>query len=90
VCRYHVDVRICSCPKRDRQQEESKHQVTKARAEQLANGLARSNSVFTKPSAKKRKMDVEEFVMVPVAKADFEKFNEFAEVTGKLLYSNTI
>ena len=59
-------MRICSCPKRDRQQEESKHQATQKRAQQLAQGIARTNSVFTKPSAKKRKAEVEEFVMVPV------------------------
>jgi hypothetical protein len=27
IGRYSVDVRICSCPKRDKQQEEARHQV---------------------------------------------------------------
>ncbi len=65
--RYNVDVRICSCPKRDRQQEESKHHVAQKRAQELAEGIARTNSVFTKPSAKRKKTEVEEFVMVPVS-----------------------
>ncbi len=68
VGRQSVDVRICSCPKRDRQQEESRAQVVRNRAQQLAEGIARSNSVFTKPSAKRKKTEVEEFVMVPVSK----------------------
>ena len=46
----------------------------------LADGLARSTSVFAKPLPKKRKADnLEDFVLVPVAQADFEKLNEFAE-----------
>ena len=66
VGRQVVDVRICSCPKRDRTQEETKYQQDRAKVLGCADGLARSNSVFTKPSAKKRRMEVEEFVMVPV------------------------
>ena len=74
--RFNVDVRICSCPKRDKHQEESKFNQQKVKAMGLADGLARSNSVFTKPSAKKRKIDVEEFVMVPVSKMRIvENFN---------------
>jgi hypothetical protein len=67
VGRHVFDVRICSCPKRDKVQEETKFHKDRAEAMGLAEGLARSNSVFTKPSAKKRKMEVEEFVMVPVS-----------------------
>lgn len=66
VGRQVVDIRICSCPKRDKTQEENKYREDKKKALGCAEGLARSNSVFTRPSAKKRKMEVEEFVMVPV------------------------
>ena len=76
-----MDLRICSCPKRDRQQEEAK----KRQRDQVllqAEGLAKSNSfsVLTKPLAKKRKVeDMEEFVMVPVAKAEADAINKLAE-----------
>ena len=73
------DVRICSCPKRDKQQEETKFKKEKAKAMGVAEGLARSTSALTRPSGKKRKAEPEEFVMVPIAQDDFKKMNEFAE-----------
>ena len=44
--RYTVDVRICSCPKRDKQQEEKKHAGNEQKAKQVADGLARTNSIL--------------------------------------------
>jgi len=77
IGRSQVELRTCSCPKRDKKQDE----VKIAKVRQVAGELARSNSCFTKPTAKKRKANEfgEVFVMVPVAQADFEKLNEFAE-----------
>ena len=69
VGRVIIDVRICSCPNRDFRQEEQKFRKERAAAVGAAEGLARSNSVFTRPSnppGKKRKLEAEEFVMVPV------------------------
>ena len=83
-----VDVRISSYPNRHCAQEAKKFQEDRDKAlglaTGLATGLARSNSVFTKPSAQKRRMEVEEMVMVPVAKADFEKVNEMAEAVAMM------
>ena len=42
--RYTVDVRICSCPKRDKQQEEKKFTGKEQHAKHVADGLARTNS----------------------------------------------
>lgn len=67
IGRISMDVRICSCPKRDMQQEETKFRRDRDKALGLADSLARSNSVLTKPSGKKRKLDMEEFVMMPVS-----------------------
>ncbi|XP_059090303.1 cellular tumor antigen p53-like isoform X1 [Tigriopus californicus] len=79
VGRVIIDLKLCTCPKRDRQQDETRAVDETQKLMDAADGLARSNSVFTKPSGKKRKIETEEFVMVPVAKQDFEKINEFAE-----------
>ena len=43
--RYTVDVRICSCPKRDKQQEEKKHVGKEHSARQVANELGRTTSL---------------------------------------------
>ena len=45
--RYTVDVRICSCPKRDKIQEEKKYVGKEQHAKQLADGLGRTNSTLT-------------------------------------------
>lgn len=42
--RYTVDVRICSCPKRDKIQEEKKNDGNEKHARHVAEGLARTNS----------------------------------------------
>lgn len=80
IGRWVVGLRTCSCPKRDKKQDEVKYAKERAKALGHADSLARSNSVFSKPTGKKRKAnEIEEFVMVPVAQADYEKINEFAE-----------
>ena len=88
VGRYAVDVRICSCPKRDKAQEEKKHGETTKEAHRLAENLSKANSslVLNQNPDKKRKIshDVEEMVMVPVAKKDYEMINKMAEsMVGK-------
>ena len=68
IGRYVVGLRTCSCPKRDKKQDEVKYAKELAKVQGHADSLARSNSVFTKPTGKKRKAnEVEEFVMVPVS-----------------------
>ena len=48
-----------------------KYRKAEAEAKGHADSLARSNSVFSKPTGKKRKAnEVEEFVMVPVSRHD--------------------
>jgi len=80
IGRVVFGLRTCSCPKRDKKQDEIKYAKDQAKAQGLADSLARSNSIFTKPTGKKRKAnEVETFIMVPVAQADYEKINEFAE-----------
>ena len=69
IGRSQVELRTCSCPKRDKKQDEVK--IAKVREiREVAGELARSNSCFTKPTAKKRKANEfgEVFVMVPVRK----------------------
>jgi len=88
--RQTVEVRICSCPKRDMAQEEKKHRNSEKEARKLAEGLGKrnsslvilnsTNSMTSSSSSKKRKVDnVEEMVMVPVSRLDFEKLNEMSE-----------
>jgi len=81
VARHAVDIRICSCPKRDKIQDEKKRTEDLKKANKLAGNLSRANSsLMYVPLEKKRKLEtVEEMIMVPVAKRDFEKVNEIAE-----------
>ena len=83
VGRCTVDVRICSCPKRDKQQEEKRHFETTKEGIKAATNLCQRNSslVFTQPPEKKRRVEhsVEEMIMIPVAKKDFQNINEIAE-----------
>lgn len=81
VGRKVVDVRICSCPKRDMQQEEDKMERQEEQARSVARRLAENTHVIMGPPPKKKKMmkKGEEIIMVPVAADDFKKFNEFAE-----------
>ena len=69
IGRVVFGLRTCSCPKRDKKQDEIKYAKDQAKAQGLADSLARSNSIFTKPTGKKRKAnEVETFIMVPVSK----------------------
>lgn len=91
VCgRAKVDVRICSCPRRDKHTEEEKKAKDEAQIrKQTEQVFGRTNSfvLTTTPSApaagKKRKLEhpsnVDEMVMVPVARCDFEHLNYMAE-----------
>ena len=90
IGRQSVEVRICSCPKRDKKQEEEKvdpqkptqpSHVTSGGGD--GNGLIRVNSSMVyveQPSGKKRRLEgLEEYIMVPVAKSDFQMINTMAE-----------
>ena len=92
VGRQNVDVRICSCPKRDKSQEEKRQFSKEKDARKVADSLGRRASSFvmlqpSHSSSKKRKIEnVEDMVMVPVAKVDFEKVNELVE--GSMIARN--
>jgi hypothetical protein len=84
VGRAAVDVRICSCPRRDLLQEENKLKEERKELEKVAQRFARANSSLVSvhpPADKKRRMTcvVEEMIMLPVARADFENLNNIAE-----------
>ena len=82
VARHAVDIRICSCPKRDKIQDEKKRNEDLKKINKVAGNLSRANSslMYVPSETKKRKLEtVEDFIMVPVAKKDFEKVNEIAE-----------
>ncbi len=70
VGRQVVDLRICSCPKRDRQQEEMKMTGEQKKGHLVAASLARANSSIAvlPPPDKKRRLDnkVEDMILVPV------------------------
>jgi len=83
VGRKVVDVRICSCPKRDKQQEEARHEQQEGQVRRIAERFASStvvvpNSQLMPPPGKKL-MEKEPIIMVPVHADDFKKLNEFAE-----------
>ena len=83
IARKAKDVRICSCPKRDKLQDEKKlDEDLKKGQKNSGENLARANSSlgFTPPPDKKRKLEtVEEMIMLPIAKKDFKSLNEIAE-----------
>ena len=86
IGRQSLEVRICSCPKRDMKQEEDKANPQKPSQLPVAangDGVIRVNSSMVyiePPPGKKRKLDgVEEYIMVPVAKHDFQMMNTMAE-----------
>merc|ERR1712218_766520 len=80
VGRKVIDVRICSCPKRDMQQEEERLDRQENQARVVARRFA-ENSLLLPPPPKKKKLikKGEEIIMLPVAAEDFKKLNEFAE-----------
>ena len=95
IGRQCVEVRICSCPKRDKKQEEERQEAEKtaaANAGNIRSGGSSGNGggellkvsssmVYVEPPAtKKRKLEgVEEFIMVPVPKSEFSMINTMAE-----------
>jgi len=81
VARHAVDIRICSCPKRDKSQDEKKRTEDLKKINKVAGNLSRANSslMYVQPDKKRKLETVEEMIMVPVAKRDFEKVNEIAE-----------
>lgn len=87
VGRKVVDVRICSCPKRDLQQEESRFHAREDQCKKIAERFSTTVRVpastvpvsLQPPPGKKRKMEKDQIIMVPVHADDFKKLNEFAE-----------
>jgi len=87
VGRKVVDVRICSCPKRDLQQEETRLHAREDQCKQIAQRFSTTVRVpqptvpvsLQPPPGKKRRMEKEQIIMVPVHADDFKKLNEFAE-----------
>ena len=58
VARHAVDIRICSCPKRDKIQDEKKRTEDLKKANKLAGNLSRANSsLMYVPLEKKRKLE---------------------------------
>ena len=83
VGRKVVDVKICSSPKRDMQQELDKldrqEEEAKSVARRLAENVSTSHIIMGPPPTKKEVKKGEEIIMVPVALEDFQKINEMAE-----------
>merc|ERR1712013_133715 len=83
VGRKVVDVRICSCPKRDRQQEEARHEQQEGQVRRIAERFANTTVVVPNsqlmPPPGKKVLEKEPIIMVPVHADDFKKLNEFAE-----------
>lgn len=80
IARHTVDVRICSCPRRDRQQEEKRQQEGQKEVQNQPNYPSSSFAGQQPPPEKKKKLEsIEELVLVPVAKKDFEAVNKHAE-----------
>jgi len=80
VGRKVVEVRICSCPKRDKQQEEIRAQAQEDQVKRIADRFATTTVIVQKPLGPppgKKKM--ESVIMIPVHVDDFKKMNEFAE-----------
>ncbi|CAB4069018.1 TP63 [Lepeophtheirus salmonis] len=64
IGRDSLDLRICACPGRDMFKEEKKK-------------LRQKEEMILRHSSEE--MEMEEMVLIPVAKRDYEKLNEFAE-----------
>ena len=78
------DLRICSCPRRDRAQEEERQQKLETSARNIADRLATSTMVISNqmPPPGKRIVKKEtkgKYIMIPVYVDDFKNLNEMAE-----------
>jgi len=79
------DVRICSCPRRDKAGEEDRMQNLELKAKNIADRLATSTMVVNQqlmpPPGKKamKKTDKARYIMVPVFVEDFKSLNNIAE-----------
>jgi len=89
VGRRVVAVRICSCPKRDKAQEEAREAARQGNIKRVAINVAErfattslvlpSTASQLMPPPGKRLLEKDPVIMVPVHVDDFKKLNEFAE-----------
>jgi len=81
------DVRICSCPRRDKAGEEERMKNLELKAKTIGDRLANTamvvNQQLMPPPGKKvmKKSDKARYIMVPVFVEDFKSFNNIAEST---------
>lgn len=76
------DVRICSCPRRDKASEEERMQNLELKAKSIADRLATSTVVVHQqqmPPPGKKAMKKARYIMVPVYVDDFKSINNLAE-----------
>merc|ERR1711988_1265173 len=83
VGRKVFDVRICSCPRRDKAQEEERYDrienQTKAIADKLATSTIMINNPMPPPGKKVLKKESKKYIMIPVYLDDFKSMNDIAE-----------
>ncbi|XP_040572329.1 cellular tumor antigen p53 isoform X1 [Lepeophtheirus salmonis] len=83
IGRDSLDLRICACPGRDMFKEEKKlrqkEEMILRHSSEVKNSTKGLHYLISPSSQKKRKLEMEEMVLIPVAKRDYEKLNEFAE-----------
>ena len=83
IARQSVDVRMCSCPKRDKQQDEKRISDQNKTAKEVADNFVRANSslcyVQPPPDKKRRLGHVENMKLLPVSEQDWNSLNKIAE-----------